>query len=776
MEVRPGVTLPGRYEVLARIGSGGFASVFSVRHRTMGTLHALNVLHQQDAAVWGGCVDEAPPATSFPEAEICQGDFDSIQGDMSDQRTPRSLAQATRSADNQPPFLEQALWMWIPTDFPTFLDALTIADRYHERLRVTSPDVLLDYGLRVGVQIPIEAVLSPIEHHMPHQIAVIERGLYAGVYRYDMDRQFVFRWLDAAAPTYPLRVYPQDHLFDVAISYSGRSWAQHAKPLHDALVAAGLSVYAIVHSDDADLRERMTNDPLWRIRYREGMFRSRYVVPVCTASYLDASGSREEMFELARVAVQHRHDEHFYPIIPWFPPEELPLESLEKWRGHGEDQHLRDLTAYDSDSFTWIRHLFPFPPDWSHTQVARFLMSLSRGASALGLGESAPDTDFLEMLAPYVGSAVWVGAEEIVHFTVRHAWWPNRAQSFGTSAQTGFTRFVGTGQDCGDEETPPVFLDLIDRLSPAPRPARERLAAVLPKATPSTTSNVRGLWFPSRVSGANQDNPIQALTFDGRGERLLVCTPLETQILDLATGDVVGSRSDGGSATTGPPTLNGFIVSGQDAVRVLDRDGQVVAQASTDPCATIAVSRDGQRFALGTYGTEVLLWATEDLIQVGCFSTGSGVPLGLAWSHDGDLLGVATTQGLSLRTSGGALIAVLDQRSTQDVLFDPSSHRCIACGYDGHLSTYDLETLEVASTFNLPRPVLNLWWLPGGRVLLRTLDPVRDAYGFHTWNPSVSHVDARPRTFTRPCVVAVHAAAGVVACGSNSRLTAWSID
>jgi len=41
-------TLLDRYEVHGRLGQGGMARVFSVRHRTLGTWHALKVLHQDD--------------------------------------------------------------------------------------------------------------------------------------------------------------------------------------------------------------------------------------------------------------------------------------------------------------------------------------------------------------------------------------------------------------------------------------------------------------------------------------------------------------------------------------------------------------------------------------------------------------------------------------------------------------------------------------------------------------------------------------------------------
>ena len=49
-----------RYTVEARIGAGGMAHVFRVRHTTLGTVHALKVLKVHSAAIRQRLVRDDP--------------------------------------------------------------------------------------------------------------------------------------------------------------------------------------------------------------------------------------------------------------------------------------------------------------------------------------------------------------------------------------------------------------------------------------------------------------------------------------------------------------------------------------------------------------------------------------------------------------------------------------------------------------------------------------------------------------------------------------------
>lgn len=332
---------------------------------------------------------------------------------------------------------------WTRVDYQALADAIAVAERYGERRTFKSPEDALAFSRELGVPITVDELLSIIDGRFPPTVAMIERGLHRGLFRLDKNREEGWVWVGRGAPLIPLPEYPLGAAFDVAVSYSGRSWKSHAKGLIRDLERRGLRVFRIEHSDDEELRERMRNDPLWRIRYREGIAHSRYYLPVCTRSYLDAQGSREEMFELARLTVQLRKSTHVYPMLPWFPSDEVPKEVIEDWIRHGPDQGGDDLAVYDPRGFSWIRHLFMFPQTWGDAERATFISSLSVGAEDLEAGGTISDAAALHLLTEKVVSAGEVKGTEFFRFSLRHDWWTGRAHAFRLHLSSGQCQYMG---------------------------------------------------------------------------------------------------------------------------------------------------------------------------------------------------------------------------------------------------------------------------------------------------------------------------------------------
>ncbi len=96
------------------------------------------------------------------------------------------------------------------------------------------------------------------------------------------------------------------------------------------------------------------------------LFFTHFFSPLLGPAYLARAGTATELFDLARLTVEHRADEFFYPLIPLVPSVEDLRQLVFADRG--------DLASeLDPQDFDWLRtHIFLI-----------FLLSIRRGISWL---------------------------------------------------------------------------------------------------------------------------------------------------------------------------------------------------------------------------------------------------------------------------------------------------------------------------------------------------------------------------------------------------------
>ncbi len=340
---------------------------------------------------------------------------------------------------------------WIPVDYATFMDALLAADAEATRVRVTDPAAWARFAAEERYPGGLPADLGLLGQP---KMTGIRAGLYRGVYAYlveehDPELQRVYRWYEGRPVQRPLHRYSRGEMFDVAISYASEDRERFALPLARALEGGGLRPYLIDVAEDPD-------DALWRLRFREGAFRSRILVPVISPSYLLRSGTIDEMFELAGLNRRHRSTELFSPFLPWYTPD-IDAEALAaRWAGH------RASSDGAAERFDWVlKHAFAFGARAPLGELIRFLASLCRAGAAVERGRPMPDADFLHVLAPLVRGCRVERRPGLRHarLVLAHPWWGARTLEFALTVdaaadggevarRTLRMRFVGL---CGDD-------------------------------------------------------------------------------------------------------------------------------------------------------------------------------------------------------------------------------------------------------------------------------------------------------------------------------------
>jgi hypothetical protein len=316
--------------------------------------------------------------------------------------------------------------MWIEVDFPTFADARTIAEKAGTLLRAKDEGAAA-FLAEEGVS--VIDLMAPIDEELPRYVTLLAGGLYRGVFRYSVEPNRAWHWRPDDEHAEPLRVWGLNEMVDVAVSYSSEDRGSYALPLVETVRASGIAVYAI------DVAEN-PSDPLWRIRFREGLMHARFFVPVLTPHYLAREGTQVELADIERMTTRHRSTEHFYPLLPWRPRTERPEDIRDAW------------LARDKEAANWLLgHIFPLPSEWDYATVARFIRSLSTAARSIERGEPTREVEYLALLAPWISSAEPpdIGPEWTKKFTVRHPWWEGRHYEF-LVRHDGRIRWVGLGE------------------------------------------------------------------------------------------------------------------------------------------------------------------------------------------------------------------------------------------------------------------------------------------------------------------------------------------
>lgn len=271
-------------------------------------------------------------------------------------------------------------------DYPSFCDALALANEHGTRIRLHDQERLLSFLDSVHLD-PGALLMLPLELGLPEpKTAVIESGLLRGVYAYSLVTQEVYTVIEAEREPTALRRYREMDL-DVVLSYSTEDRAL-ALEIAKGLEANGVATYVIDVNADP-------HDPAWRWRFREALFHAHFAVPILSRAYLRRAGSADELREASWITVEHRSTEFFYPLVPLVEPgaEGTPPSHVAA--------HARGA---DDDAYVWT-HVFGLPWDLPVDELARFFRSLARNA------RNERDGAFLDTLAPYL-RAVRFGAIE----------------------------------------------------------------------------------------------------------------------------------------------------------------------------------------------------------------------------------------------------------------------------------------------------------------------------------------------------------------------------
>lgn len=270
---------------------------------------------------------------------------------------------------------------FVPVDFANLMDSTGIADQRGGRIRLSDRSAVGSFMEENGLEAPRfqEFLLT---HSLP-TATIIASGLMKGLFAYDVESERAFVYIASDQGFDPLRKYDGTICYDIALSYASEERPDLVLPLKAELEKLGVSVYLL----DVD---HAPGEPLWKIRFREGLFYSRFFVPILTEDYLARGGTAVELFDIARATVEHRKDEMFYPMIPLVRDSSELQERVFSHRGASARQ-------FDAQSFEWVRtHIFSVSLAKGIPWLARFFSSLALTA------RGQFDSGFLDCLAPSI--------------------------------------------------------------------------------------------------------------------------------------------------------------------------------------------------------------------------------------------------------------------------------------------------------------------------------------------------------------------------------------
>lgn len=313
---------------------------------------------------------------------------------------------------------------FVQVDFSNLMDAGKIASERGGRVRLSDREAVTLFCLEEGMDLSWGQAFA-LAQRLP-MATILTSGLMRGFYLYCIESERAFRYIDDAQEARPLRTYTRAMEFDLALSYASEDRSEVALPLAAALERAGVRCYVLDVAEDPE-------DPLWGVRFREAVFHSYFFSPVLTDNYLARAGSANELFDLARMAVEHRSEEFFYPLTPLVPS----LSSLPAVLSN-----LGELArSLDPKGFEWLRtHIMPFGLDRGVPWLAQFFKSLAKNA------RGSFDIGFLRCLEGDIEWVEWFtfsGDRKMARLLLRN---PLLTYYILDVYESGVVRFTGLGE------------------------------------------------------------------------------------------------------------------------------------------------------------------------------------------------------------------------------------------------------------------------------------------------------------------------------------------
>lgn len=553
----------------------------------------------------------------------------------------------------------------IPIDVACFEDALDIATR---RGHCLSGAAALE---RVGAH----GIVAPENNGA--EVVIITHGLLRGTYLRRAGRE-AYVHLEDELPPRPLDRHPDGLCFDVALSYSTNdSDKDFPLKLAGELEARGLRVFLI------DVY-RNENDPLWPIRYREGMFHSRFFVPVLSEKYLAGAGATAEMHEGAGIMLKYRRSEIFYPLIPL-------ARSLEALRAEVFLDVGPDAKELDQEAFEWVRnHVFPLSYSDGIENVAQFFVSLRDNA------EGRYNLDYLRCLE---GRIRWISLSRTknrrfatVFFD--HPW----LTCYAFSVEEGRARYLGASEAPGDAVSAQKLRDPVGWVL-------RHLAGQIPFSADGgplvDTTELRrdeaavvgGQIRLPELRSTRVADATNALGVDHRATRLVWSTQGEIGIHDLEAGRVILREPGSSKLCWCAPDARWMLLTSTEGLTVFDQNGtRLETFRSIADAYHAALSESGHTLAVSTWDEVVILDTTNWTVRARAPSSHAPI-FDIALVHEAELLVLATHLGLVILDACGRFMATLSQKAAYSVLIDRSGVSCLASFYGGRLEAFDLDSL-----------------------------------------------------------------------------------
>ena len=209
-------------------------------------------------------------------------------------------------------------------------------------------------------------------------MGIISKGMMKGIYLFDYGRDLAYRWVNAPNVT-PIGVHRHmDN--DVAISYS-KDDLDDVKQMKDTFERQGLKVFWIdVESDP--------NDPIWELRFMDGVMTAYYFVPLISENYFKRYGSVAEYIECSKMVMTYWDSTFLNPMIAVHLGGKATLDHVFE-NADVADIQIGDENADKISIAQQLPDIFGFSGDTDLERCAKFLKSCvanSRAKSIVDLG------------------------------------------------------------------------------------------------------------------------------------------------------------------------------------------------------------------------------------------------------------------------------------------------------------------------------------------------------------------------------------------------------
>lgn len=621
----------------------------------------------------------------------------------------------------------------------------------------------LDIAIRRGHCLQGTAALEHVGAHLFGQpedggaeLVVITHGLLRGTYTWRAGREALVH-LEGKLPQRPLVRHPDGLCFDVAISYSTNdSDKDFPLTLASEFRARGLRVFIIAV-------DRSEEDPLWRIRYREGMFHSRFFVPLLSEKYLAGEGAPAEIHEGAGIMRKYRRGEIFYPMIP-------VARSLESLRAEVFLEVGPDAKELDEGAFEWVRnHVFPLSYSDGIENMSQFFVSLRDNAAG------RTNLDYLRCLERRIRwiSLSTIKGKRFATVFFDHPW----LTCYAFCVEDGRARYLGASEAPRDAVSArrlrdPVgwVLRHLDGQIPFSADGSPVIDSSELRRNETTCSDAE-ICLP-QLESVRVEDATNALGVDPHATRLVWSTQREIGIHDLEEGRVVLRQRGSSRLCWCAPDGRWMLLTTTEGLTVFSREGTPLeAFGSIVDASHAALSESGRTLAVSTGDEVVVLDTTNWTVRARARSSHAPI-FDVALVREAEILVLATLQGLVLMDGRCRFMATLSENTAYSVHVAKGGASCLASFYGGGLEAFDLDSLASIRRIDLGVQAARISCLTGDWLLASCNDGDTKYLEHRLIDPPKNRILPWGERHEHPAVTAVAAAAGWVIVGDPAGVRA----